>query len=135
MLNTIATFANDRLQPAQRPQDARQNAGVFGPNLTIAKGQALGKKTADSKLYPYASANVDGTQTCVGYSIYPFVTDATGQSYIGGSTTPGWNNPPMTTMPYYDMGCFDPADLVGHDANALANLKGRVEPSGFISVG
>jgi hypothetical protein len=38
-------------------------------------------------------------------------------------------------MPYYDSGVFDTADLVGHDAAALADLKGRVEPSGFIAIG
>lgn len=135
MLTTIRTYANARLQPAEAPLDARVQAGVFGPSQTIPLGQALGKKTADGKLYPYVDANADGTQTCVGYSIYPFVTDANGQAFIGGSTTPGEDNIPMTTMPYYDAGTFDTANLVGHDAAALADLKGIVLPSGRIKIG
>jgi hypothetical protein len=135
MLTNVRTYTNARLQPAQYPHLAQHNAGVFGPSLTIVAGQALGKKTADGKLYAYADANSDGTQACVGYSIYSFVTDANGQAFIGGSTTPGEDNPPQTTMPYYWAGVFDTADLTGHDAAALADLKGFVMPSGFIKIG
>jgi hypothetical protein len=125
MLTNVRTYTNARLQPAQYPHLAQHNAGVFGPSLTIVAGQALGKKTADGKLYAYADAN----------SFYSFVTDANGQAFIGGSTTPGEDNPPQTTMPYYWAGVFDTADLTGHDAAALADLKGFVMPSGFIKIG
>jgi hypothetical protein len=54
---TIESFTQNPLQPVMYPELARTLAGLFGANLTIAKGTVIAKKTADSKLYAKAIPN------------------------------------------------------------------------------
>jgi hypothetical protein len=58
MLQTIETWDPTLiLQPFQRPEDARQDAIAFGPNLTITKGQFVAIKTSDQKAYGWTATN------------------------------------------------------------------------------
>jgi hypothetical protein len=112
MITTIEQFSlADILTPAQRPEDARQNAVIFGPNLTILKGTFLGKKTADQKMYAYVNGAGDGTQVPSAIAMYTFKTDANGLAYLGDSTTVSTRNGPWTTMPVWESGVFDPNEL------------------------
>jgi hypothetical protein len=63
---TLEQYTNNRLQPAQYPQDARWTAGAFGASLTVAAGTCLGKKTSDGLLYAYAQPNVVQTLAITG---------------------------------------------------------------------
>lgn len=135
MFSALSTFtAANILQPKQRPEDARQDAGAFGASLTLAKGTVLGKKTADNKLYTYVDANVDGTGVAVGFLMISIITDASGNIFYGDSAVANETNPPHETAPFWQSGIFDTADLTGYDAAALADLKGRVLANGYILI-
>ena len=103
------------LSPAQYPEKARTDIGIFGPNLSITRGTALGTKTADGKLYAFASGASDGTQYFKALAAYSFVTDANGTAYLKyGSTvsaTPDYYTTGQTGLPVFITGIFDPQDL------------------------
>jgi hypothetical protein len=63
MVTTLLQFTNDRLQPAQDPQDARTDNGKFGASKTFPAGCVLGRKTSDGLLYPTISVNAVQTIT------------------------------------------------------------------------
>lgn len=86
---------------------------AFGASLTLAKGQALGRKTTDGKAYPLNLAATDGTQTFCGFNQYACLTDANGVVYLGGATA-GTNffTPPYNAGAMYVSGIFDPNELV-----------------------
>lgn len=111
MPTTIETYALNMLQPAQRPEDARQDAMRFAASLTVRKGQAVSVTTATGLggvLVPGGSA---GAQNFVGFSMYDFMTDASQNVFLSDSTTAGWRNSPLPTAPIWVNGIFDPADL------------------------
>jgi hypothetical protein len=135
MFSQVTTISQANiLQPKQRPEDARQDAGAFGASLTLAKGTVVGKKTADNKLYAYASGNADGTQNPVGFLMYSIATDASGNIYYGDSAVATEFNPPHETAAFWQSGIFDTADLTGYDANVLVVMKGRTLASGYILI-
>jgi len=113
MLYTLETWdPSQEIQPFQRPEDARQDAGVFGPSQTILFGTVLGRKTSDNKLYPWVHGNSDGTQTPVAVNKRSLMTDANGQVFYQGSTTPSRVNSPWTTSVIYKSGIFAVNDIV-----------------------
>ena len=135
MFTTLQTYAmTNQLQPKQRPEDARQDAGAFGVSLTLVKGTMLGRKTSDGLLYAYNDALTSGVNVCVGILMYTIKTDSNGLIFFGDSTDASELNPPHQTAPYWQSGIFDTADLTGYDANALGDLQGRVLANGFILI-
>jgi hypothetical protein len=114
----VNVYPNQGLMPLYAPHLARQHHMAVGVSLTVAKGTVMGIKTADGKLYPYASANVDGTQNPSNISTYDIVTDGSGNVTIGG----GDYGAVRKTAPMYYQGIFNLADLVGCDANAITKL-------------
>jgi hypothetical protein len=130
MFQLLSTFtAADILQPAQRPEDARQDAGAFGASLTLVKGTVIGKKTSDNKLYAYTDANTDGTGVAVGILMIQIVTDSSGNVFYGTSSAASETNPPHETAPFWQSGIFDTSELTGYDAAALTDLKGARSPT------
>jgi len=121
---TLETWQLNMLQPAQYPNDARQDAVKPGVSLTVVKGQALAIKTADSLAYPLATAASDGTQNAIGFSMYDFKTDSNGKVYFADSTTASWRNSAWDTAPYWKTGIFDPTDLT---TNASGNAVAEVD--------
>lgn len=103
------------LQPVFPSPPPRLAPCAFGASLTIAKGQAVGRKTSDSKMYPLNPDASDGTQTFAGFSQYPLVTDASGVVYgvYGSGAAAGANYfaLPNSYSAIYTAGMFDPADL------------------------
>ena len=134
MPTTLEVYSNDRLTPAQYPEDARKTAGKLGVSLTLAAGTVLGKRTSNGLLYAYNDALTDGTNVAVGILEYATKTDSSGNAFFGDSTTASSLNVPHQTVPYFVSGTFDTADLTGYDAAALADLNGRVLASGFIKI-
>lgn len=136
MPTTLETWSNNRLTPAQYPEDARWTAGRFAVSQTIAAGTLLGKVTSGGLLKAYNDANSDGTQTAVGICMYDIVTDSSGNVFLGTSGTASSLNQPLgKTAPYFVTGTFDTADLTGYDAAGLADLNGKVLANGFIKIG
>lgn len=77
----------------------------------------------------------DGTQTCVGWSMYSFKTDANGLVYYSGSAAAAANIRvgPHATSPIFKTGIFDPADLLTH-STPVAQVD-TFTPGGTIEVG
>lgn len=135
MFQELQTYAmTNQLQPKQRPEDARQDAGAFGVSLTLVKGTLLGKKTSDGLLYAYLDSLTDGRNVAVGILMYTIKTDSSGRIFFSDSTDMSELNPPHQTAPYWQSGIFDTADLTGYDANGLADMQGKVLANGFISI-
>lgn len=79
------------LQPAQEPQDARQDALQFGPNLTITKGQSIGIKTADHKAYGINATGLTNEVQTLNFAGSPsgnFILEITDQNGVVQETPP-----------------------------------------------
>ena len=131
---TLESWNPAKLEPKSFPQDARIDAAMLGPSLTLAKGTVLGKKTADDKLYAYATGAADGTETAVAILVHDVKTDANGKHYLGTDAVASSINVPKDTIAVYVAGVFDTDELTGYDAAALADMNGRLLPSGFIRI-
>lgn len=107
---TLITAALNMLQPAQRPEDARQDACKFKASITMTKGQAIGIKTSTGLAEALVPGATDGTQNTVGFNMYDFTTDSSGKVLFNGATA-NWLNSAWNTAPFWSAGIFDPADL------------------------
>lgn len=135
MFTELATYAmTNQLQPKQRPEDARQDAGAFGASLTLDKGTIIGKRTSDGLLYAYDDTATNGQEVAKGILMYTIKTNSSGHVFFSDSTDATELNPPHQTAPYWQSGIFDTADLTGYDAAALVDLNGKVLANGFISI-
>lgn len=131
MTTQLTSYDNDRLQPALWPEEAKTDAVAFGANLTIAKGTVLAMDSADGKFYAYTDAG--SYAVALGLAMYDFVTDADGNCYINGAAAAAsLQNPPLLTLPMFVRGVFNPDDLTGLDANAVADFKGRYLHNGYL---
>jgi hypothetical protein len=84
------------------------------PNLTIARGQALGQKTSNLLMYPYNRAASDGTQNFAVFAQFPFATDSAGTLYkVFGGTPAGqtFYDTGISIGAGWTSGVFDPFDL------------------------
>lgn len=126
MPQSLETYSGLRLLPVI-PDYTLTQAVRFGPSLTIARGTVMGKKTSDGKLYAYNDAQTDGTQVAVALSIYDVKTDSAGNHFLSTTdATASSLNPPLNSVPVYTGGVFDTTELVGWDAAANTDFKGRV---------
>lgn len=129
----LEVFSNNRLTPVQYPEDARWTAGRFAASQTLAAGTVLGKLTAGGLLTDYDNAAADGSETAVGLLMYDITVDASGNVFLGTSSTVSAIHRSIgLTAPYFVAGTFDTADLTGYNAAGLTDLNGRVLPNGFI---
>jgi hypothetical protein len=134
MLTQIEAFdLSQILQPAQRPEDARQDAIAFGASQTITKGVAIGIKTADKKGYIMVPGAGDGTQNFAGFNMYSIVTDATGLVYQGTTAGPNVRLGPWTTSPIWVNGIFNPQDV--QTKGTPAGEVDTFTPGGTITTG
>jgi hypothetical protein len=98
----------------------------MGASQTIARGTVLGQKTADSKFYPYASGNSDGTQVPVGIAVYDMVVDANSMVILGTTgAVQDLTHVTQSTGEIYYRGSFLESELTGLDANAVTVLLAR----------
>lgn len=135
MFAELATYAaTNMLQPKQRPEDARQDAGAFAASLTLAKGTVIAKRTSDGLLIAYNDSLTNGGEVAKGILMYTIKTNSSGQVFFSDSTDASELNPPHQTAPYWQSGIFDTGDLTGYDAAALVDLNGTVRANGFIDL-
>lgn len=118
----VHTFGNAELIPAvahdQYPAPQINVALAQGAYVT---GQVLGELTATpGKFGAYADANVDGTGVAKVILERPATVDAQ-----GNIAQEGEHGATRKHAAVYVAGCFRESDLVGLDANAVADLKGR----------
>jgi hypothetical protein len=131
-LATLATYSNNRITPAQNPEDARVTAGAFDLNQVLPAGQVLATKGNTGTGTNTLLVALGGTNThAVGILMYAINTDANGNVFLGGSTNASEVNPPFQTSPYFTAGTFDPADLTGWSATATTSLNMRITAAGF----
>lgn len=113
--NEFRFDASQILQPAQ-PSPLNRTAPVkFGASLTIAAGQAVGRKTSDSAMYPLNPIATDGTQIFAGFNHMALATDASNKVYYtfgGTSGAPSVFSPAGMMSDIYTGGIFHPDDIV-----------------------
>lgn len=127
MALTIKTFLGTKLEPYQNPQDVRTISVVLGANLTLAQGTTLGRKTADGKFYAYNDANADGTEVARGLLPVAVKTDGSGNISLSDTvSTGGDQGETYPGIAMYVGGTFLYDDVVGMDANGLADLQGKI---------
>lgn len=113
MATLIETFDPSAiLQPVQRPEDARTEAVMWGPNLTVKKGQGAARKTADNLVYPMTPGSSDGLQNFIGWSMMSFLTDANSLVYYGDVASPNIRTGPYRTSAIWQSGIFNPRELI-----------------------
>lgn len=136
MPREVENYTNNVLTPAQYPENARTAAIAMAPDLALAAGTVLGIITADNVGAEYATANVDGTGTASALLMVDIVTDADGRvSMVGDIADPmAHNYQSNNTAPVFVKGVFDPADLIGWDADAAADMGAKLLPNGFIDI-
>lgn len=124
------------LQPAETSYMNRKAPHAFGPSLNILKGQAMGKKTSDNKLYPLNIVASDGTQTFYGFSEYSLGTDASGNVFFvfGGSTAAATFYGLQTGYSsVYTGGVFTPNDVFTAATGTPVAEVDTVTPAGTIT--
>lgn len=125
------------LQPAQPSMYGRLTPSPFGANLTLAKGQSLGRKTSDGKMYAFNPLATDGTNTWAGFNAQSLGTDASGNVfYVAGTTTAQWNVwvPQSLYGSFWTGGIFIPNDVF--TASPTGTLTAEVDtltPAGTIT--
>lgn len=134
MPTQIESWNPTSLEPIEFPQDARTEAVVMGVSLTIARGTVLAKRTSDNKHYAYNDALTNGTEVAKCIAKFDFVTDASGNVYLGTSATPSALNLPHSTAVVYVAGVFNSSELTGWDAAAAVDFHARLLPSGYYRI-
>lgn len=118
--------ANQILQPALPGAINRTAPMAFGANLTVGKGQSVGRKTSDSKAYPYNADATDGTQIWAGFNQQALTTDAAGLVYLTFSGTAAGSSvfsPASTCGTIYTGGIFYPSDVTTSPATGTPTAE------------
>jgi hypothetical protein len=134
MPTTLSTFNPTKLEPIEFPEDARIEAVVMGASLTVARGTVLGKVTATNKHAAYNDALTNGVEVATCIAVYDFVTDASGNVYLGTSAVASEMNLPHATAPVYVAGVFNSSELTGWNAAAAVDFHARLLPSGYYRI-
>lgn len=125
------------LQPAQPSMYGRLLVSAYGANLTLAKGQSVGRKTSDGKIYSFNPVATDGTQTWQGFNAQSLGTDANGLVYyVAGTTSAAWSvwTPASQYGSFWTGGIFVPNDV--YTAAPTGTLTAEVDtltPAGTIT--
>jgi hypothetical protein len=121
----IATYTNQKLEPFQNPDLAREIQVRFAAGVAnIPKGTILGEITASPGVFrPYASGNVDGSQNPRAIARYDMQIDGAGLITLSptAAQSGGDRGEKHRSAPAFVRGDFRTTDLVGLDATALTN--------------
>ena len=136
----VNTFREDVganiLVPAMPNYISRIEVVEFGASLTLTRGQAMGRKTSDGKLYPLNVAATDGTQTFEGFCQFSCATDSNGLVYlVFGGTAAGatFYTPPGSYNTVYTSGIFDPNNLYTSATGTAGAEVDTITPAGTIT--
>jgi len=131
--------------PAERPEDANQDAVAWSASITVVGGDMIAQRTSTKLCERYAVAGGDGTGAAVGFAIYPFMTGADGKPIIGADTAvPSYLlGGGHHTAPIWQRGTFDLAEIriggvapatFAQVATAFGASRVVQEPNGFVRV-
>lgn len=116
-------FSNDKLEPAYAPELAKTNAYKVKSG-TYVKGTVCGMVNNTGAMGAYANGNSDGTETAAVICVYDMYSDGTNVSLTDdGALLPGEL---ASEAPFYIAGFFKCGELTGLDANAVADMKARL---------
>jgi hypothetical protein len=92
---------------------------------SIAMAQTTAGVSSSGTYGTYATGNTDGTGVAVCLLVYPCVVDENGTVAMMTNPT-GFQESLQKTAPVYDGGYFHTSDLIGLDADAIADLQARM---------
>lgn len=120
---TIEVWDPDQiLMPFERPGDARQDAVVWGANLTVTFGDVVGRKTADNLFYTVTAATLGNFKGATCLAMYSFKTDADGKVIYDAVATPSVRaGGRFHTSPIWMTGVFKQTDI---KINGVAQVAG-----------
>jgi hypothetical protein len=131
------------ITPAERPEEAKQDAVAWGASLTVNAGDMVAVKAADKLCYPYAVGGAGGLGVAVAISMYSFKTGTDGKPILNAdSVTPDYLHIPNHTAPIWQRGTFELADfkIAGVAATeaevrtAFGTDRIVTEPNGFLRI-
>lgn len=94
------------------------------PSTTFTQGMRLGKVTASGVLAPYNSGASDGTQKAVALCPRNYVTDASGNIFVGSVALGEFGESEQSVNVYYG-GVFALSELPGITDQEIADLGGQ----------
>lgn len=125
-MGQVRTYTGGKFEPIFFQESVRISTVKIAASQTIAKGTLLGQITTGGAFAPYADGNSNGTQTARAIALYDMITDSSGNITFGSSGTPGDFDAKASEAPViFGGGAYRAAELVGLDANGLADLGGR----------
>ena len=124
------TFSAAKLEPAFAPELAKTDAFKVASG-SYDKGTVCGIVSSTGAAKAYADGNNDGSQTAQIIAMYNMYSDGTNVSLTSDSALlPGET---ATDAPFYILGFFECAELVGLDANAIADMQARLIGANTVS--
>jgi hypothetical protein len=142
----IASWSLKKLEPKIYPDLARTMSvkikpAAAGYTTKLARGTVLGEVTATGTFAAYTDADSgsEGLGVARAILVHDIVVDENGAIAYTATTgrTTGEHGETFKDTPVYIAGCFSCADLVGLDANAVADLGRLVQgtyTAGLLSV-
>ncbi len=121
----VITWSPAKLEPYIHPDKAEQVVVKLAPSLTLAKGTVLGRITASDLWAAYNDALSTGVEVARAILGHDVATDAGGLHYYGAQASSEYGEAHLHAWAYIS-GDFAVADLVGLDANGLADMKGSL---------
>lgn len=125
------TYTSLKLEPGIAPEHAVPDSLPLTSG-TYSRGQILGMVTESKRYAPYDDGANDGREVAIAVLAYAATVDSTNKVTIGTGTTGDEYGAKQDTCPAYLGGYFRCEDLVGLDANAVADL-GRIVKGSIVS--
>ncbi|HEY3283075.1 MAG TPA: head decoration protein [Armatimonadota bacterium] len=121
----VATFSNKRLEPYEDPKGAVLRAVKLTASQTLARGTVLGEVTLTPGVFSaYNDAHNDGTEVAKCILSQDVVVDAAGLITVTATAgqSGGEHGEKLLSIPTYVAGTFKTSELIGLDANGVADL-------------
>lgn len=127
---TNLTYAGAKLEPAFAPDLARTDAFKVASGA-YDKGTICGVVSATGAAKAYANGNSDGSERAQIIAMYDMYSDGTNVSLTSDSAL--LTGETATDAPFYILGFFECSELVGLDANGIADMGARLIGANTVS--
>ncbi len=125
----IRDYSCKKLEPSSHPEDARVRAVAIEPasegnTVEYARGTVMGIVTATGKYVAYDDDGTDdGRRVAKALLMYDISVDDAGNITLTDTATEAQDRgETYDSVPVYERGVFNTADLTGLDANAVSDL-------------
>lgn len=124
------TFTGAKLEPAFAPDLARTDAFKVASG-SYDKGTVCGVVSSTGEAKAYANGSSDGSERAQIIAMYDMYSDGTNVSLTSDAALlPGET---ASDAPFYICGFFECAELVGLDANGIADMGARLIGANTVS--